>query len=146
MMNEEKALNGFGAGINCTMAVFGELAPEFGLQEEQARRIASAFGSGMGCGNTCGCVSGALMALGLAFGADGAGQGEKAQMLSEKKAEFEKLFKVKFGSVICCEMLGGLNPSIPEQLAEIVEKSLMPKVCAPAVCAACEIVRDLLDD
>ncbi|MBQ8830786.1 MAG: C_GCAxxG_C_C family protein [Oscillospiraceae bacterium] len=146
MMDKEKALNGFGTGINCAMAVFGELAPELGLPEEQARKIASAFGSGMGRGNTCGCVSGALMALGLAFGADGAGQSEKAQQLSEKKSEFEKLFIEKFGSLTCCEMLGGLNPSVPEQLADIVEKGLMPQICAPAVCFACETVMELIDD
>lgn len=145
-MTEEKALNGFGTGVCCSMAVFGELAPEVGVSEETAKKIASAFGSGLGCGSICGCVMGALMALGLAVGPDGAGQGEKAQLLSEKKAEFEKRFTEKFGSTVCPKMLGGLDPAVPEQLGQIVEQGLMAKICAPAVCFACETVRDILDD
>ncbi len=145
MMTEEKALTGFGGGIHCSMAVLGEVAGLIGMDEEEAKKLGSAFGDGMGHGGVCGCVTGAYMALGLRFGNWEEGQTEQMAILSEKKAEFERRFTEKFKSVICPEILGGLNPAKPEEKAVIVEKGLMKTTCAPAVCAAAEILKELLD-
>ena len=52
--------------FSCSQAVFSTLAPEFGINEENALKISSAFGGGMmRHGEVCGAVTGSLMTLGL---------------------------------------------------------------------------------
>ena len=53
-MTPEKALAGFGLG--CAQHVFGEFAPQLGLDRDTALRIAALFGSGMFEGATWGPV------------------------------------------------------------------------------------------
>ena len=137
-ITEEKAFEGFGSGTNCCMAVFGQAAELLGFDVETAQRIGAGFGAGMGLGGTCGCVSGAFMALGLKYSA-----GDK---LNEKKASFIEQFTAAFNGCACTEVLGGLNPAVSEDMAVMVEKGLMRTTCAPAVCKACEILKDLLDE
>ncbi len=43
-------------------------ADECGLEEEQALKLGSCFGSGMRKGEVCGAVTGALMVLGMIYG------------------------------------------------------------------------------
>ena len=144
-MTPEKALTGFGSGISCAMAVFGELAPELGLDELTAKKIAAGFGSGLGNGGTCGCVTGALMALGLKYGNCVPGDMEQAAIFKAKRAEFEQKFTEKYGSLVCAEILGGINPTVPEDKEVMLKEGLMPKICAPAVCTACEILKEMFD-
>lgn len=50
---------------NCCQSVVLCFAPEAGVTEEQAYRMAYHFAAGMRMGATCGAVTGGLMALGL---------------------------------------------------------------------------------
>lgn len=50
---------------NCCQSVVLCFAPDAGVSEEQAYRMAYHFAAGMRMGATCGAVSGGLMALGL---------------------------------------------------------------------------------
>ena len=137
-ITEEKAFEGFMSGTNCCMAVFSQSAELLGFDVETAQNIAAALGAGMGIGSTCCCVTGAFMALGFKYGA-----GEE---LDAKKAEFIEKFTAQFKSCNCPEILGGLNPAVGDDMAEIMDKDLMHTVCAPAVCAACAIVKELIDE
>ena len=56
----ERTVACFKDGLNCTQAVLSTYGPQFGLDRENAVKIAKAFGSGMGMGETCGAVTGAL--------------------------------------------------------------------------------------
>lgn len=67
-MTQDKALECFGGGLDCSQVVFGYGAELLGEDKEKAVKIAAAFGGGMWNGETCGCVTGALMALGLKYG------------------------------------------------------------------------------
>ena len=98
----------------------------------------------MGLASACGCVSGALMAIGYKYGNCEPGQTEQMARFNEKKRAFLQAFKERFGSTQCVAMLGGLDPAVPEQRAEIAQKGLMKSLCAPAVCAAVEILEDIL--
>ena len=51
---------------NCAQGVLVPFAEKFGVNEEQAYKIASNFAKGMKMGSVCGAVTGALMVLGLA--------------------------------------------------------------------------------
>lgn len=143
MLKKEDVLQGFFKGVCCSMAVFGEAAREHGMDEAAARRIASCFGSGMEHAGLCGCVTGAYMALGLKYGAGGPGETEKLAQLREKKAEFERRFSERWGSLECTKMLGGFDPARPDELKAAVERGLFESVCAPAVCDACAILKEL---
>ena len=91
----------------------------------------------------CGCVTGAYMALGLTYGNSVPGEVEKIALLKKKKAEFERRFAERWGSLECTKMLGGLDPARPEELKAAVERGLFQSVCAPAVCDACAILKEL---
>ncbi len=140
----DEAFQNFGQGINCCMQVFGAVAEELGLSVEEARRLGAGFGGGMGLGSTCGCVTGALMALGYKYGNEEPDQSEQVALFNEKKKAFLTAFTEKYGGTRCPDLLGGLNPAVPEDKAQIGEKGLMKSVCANAVCAAVEILRELL--
>ena len=54
---------------NCCQSVVLPFAPDAGMTEEDAYRMAYHFAAGMRMGGTCGAVTGGLMVLGL-FGVD----------------------------------------------------------------------------
>lgn len=137
MLKEEEVLQGFFAGVCCSMQVFGEAAREQGFDEATARRIASCFGSGMEHAGLCGCVTGAYMALRLKYGNGAPGEAEKIALLKEKKAEFERRFAERWGSLECTKMLGGLDParprsSKPRSSAASFSPSALPRSATPA--------------
>lgn len=67
MTHKEKAAALFDEKFNCSQAVLGAFAEEYGLSEEQALHIALCFSAGMRKGEVCGAVSGAIMVLGLKY-------------------------------------------------------------------------------
>ena len=50
---------------NCAQSVLLPFAPDAGMSEEDAFRLAANFGGGMQMGGTCGAFTGGMMALGL---------------------------------------------------------------------------------
>ena len=144
-ITEEQALMGFGTGVDCSQAVFGEFADQLGLDRETALKIAAPFGGGMWHGETCGCVVGALMAIGLKYGQGEAPDQEKKQQMLAKKAQFEAAFTAKRGSCICKEILG-YDLSKPEEMAKVMEENLFAKVCCKCVVEACGILAEILND
>ena len=54
--------------FNCAQTVFSLFAPDLGIDEKTALKIASGFGGGMACAETCGAVTGAYMVIGLKHG------------------------------------------------------------------------------
>ena len=145
VLESEEVFRNFGQGINCCMQVFSAVAEDVGISEAEAKKIGAGFGGGIGLASTCGCVTGALMALGYKYGNCEPGQSEQMALYNSKKKEFLEAFRARFGDTQCVALLGGLNPAIPDQKAQIVEKGLMKSFCAPTVCAAVEILNDILD-
>lgn len=142
-MTEEKALMGFGTGVDCSQAVFGEFAEQLGIDRDDALRIAANFGGGMWEGEVCGAVAGALMALGLKYGQGEDADPDKKNEMMAKAAEFKKLFCEKHGSCICREILG---LKIPEDMEQIMAENKFGTVCNRVVVDACEICADILND
>lgn len=145
-MTEEKALECFGGGLDCSQVVFGYGAEFLGEDKEKAMKIAAAFGGGMWNGETCGCVTGALMAIGLKYGHYKPGDEDAKNEMLAKRAEFEEEFKAfaeSGGSLICKEILG-YDLSKEEELAKIMEEGLLTTKCPKLACHACEILEDLL--
>lgn len=142
-LTPEKALEGFGSGVDCSQAVFAEFAPQFGIDRATALKISANFGGGMWEGATCGAVVGALMALGLKYGqGDGPDQEAKNKMM-QKAAEFKARFSETYGSCVCKEMLGY---KIPEEMDKILAENKFGKVCCHAAVDACRICADILNE
>lgn len=106
MEKEEQARKKFVDGRNCCQAVFATFAPELGVDEATALRIASSFGGGIGrLREVCGAFSGLCMVAGLLKGyADGETPEEKAAHYALIQELAEK-FKKEHGSLICREIL-----------------------------------------
>ena len=81
--------------INCAQAVLMAFAPELGLPEETAAKVAALFGTGMKIGSACGAYTGGLMVLGLAGLKD-----------ADTAAEYTEAFRMlEEGRLDCAELL-----------------------------------------
>jgi C_GCAxxG_C_C family probable redox protein len=137
----ESARLRFSQNFNCAQSVFVIFAPQLGLDEHQALKIASPLGGGVARrGQVCGAVTGALMALGLAHGADTPAGKEDAYRLGE---EFMQLFEARHATILCRELLD-LDISTPEGLQQAREKGLFNSLCPLYVGDAVEIVQEML--
>ena len=103
----ERAVENFMAGYGCCQSVLAAFADLYGLDEQQAKKIAAGFGGGVGrLRMMCGAVSGIVMLVGLDCGqTEGSDRDGKSacykvvqQLLAQSEAEN--------GSLICAEILG----------------------------------------
>lgn len=112
-----------------------------GLKPEEAAKLASSFGGGFGrLREVCGCVSGMALAAGAIYGySDPKAMEEKA----EHYALVQKLageFKERNGSIICRELLDGINNDtnpVPEERTESYYKK---RPCADFAYTAADIL------
>jgi len=80
----------FSQHYNCSQSVFSAFAEQLGMDQETALKLASPFGGGVARrGEICGAVSGALLALGLARG---------AQLPAEKEGIYRLWSALRLGS------------------------------------------------
>ena len=134
----EEIISKFAAGKGCAQCTLAPWADGLGYDEEEMFRLGAAFSGGMFRGDTCGAVTGALMALGLAFGDDGA-------LIGQKAAEFQAAFTERFGSTICRDLLG-YDLSVPGELEKARESGRMTEACSAYVRGASEILQELMQD
>jgi C_GCAxxG_C_C family probable redox protein len=137
----EIAVARFRQNFNCAQSVFVAFAPQLGMDESQAFKLASPFGGGVARrGQTCGAVTGALMALGLAQEADTPAGKEDAYRLGE---EFLQRFEARHATILCRELID-CDISTPEGRQQAREKSAFTALCPLFVRDAAEIVQAML--
>lgn len=144
MTSEEKAVDMFKNGYNCSQSVFTACVPDEKINREMKIALASGFGAGIGRNaETCGAVSGAVMALGASL------IGKKFESDAAMKAhgiiladKFVKEFKAAEKTVICRELLGR-DLSIPEEDAYLREKGIYSTRCFDLVKLAVKIVEKI---
>jgi C_GCAxxG_C_C family probable redox protein len=133
------------AGFNCSQSVFAALAPELGLDQETALKIAAPFGGGISrMGETCGAVTGALMAIGLKEGfsePDPAAKERIYQIGRQLLARFSELH----ASTRCRDLLG-CDLSTPEGLAKARQRGVFKNQCPVYVKDAVQIASGMLAD
>ena len=143
----ERAEEYFREGYNCAQAVFLAFAPEYGMSEDAAKRIASSFGGGIGgMRSVCGTVSGMCMAAGLIRGyAD-------PQDYEVKKAHYAFVsdlvqeFQEENGSIICRELLGLSRKGTPDVPSQRTNEYYKKRPCAELAHMAADILEKHLDD
>ena len=138
----EKAKELFKQGYNCSQAVLGVFCEELGLDFDTAIKIASSFGGGMGrMREVCGTVSGMFMAAGLAFST----KDNKAEQYKIVQ-ELAKRFKDKNGSIICRELLEGIESSTSPTPSERTENYYKKRPCVELVGDSVEIFEEFLKE
>lgn len=110
IIHEEKARELFLQGYNCSQAVVCAFCDVTGLNMETSARMASSFGGGLArLREVCGTVSGAAIVLGLAGGySDPKDYGAKQRHYALVR-EFARRFAEVNGSIICRELLQGVE-------------------------------------
>ncbi len=101
-----KAAELFLSGYNCSQSVAAAFAPEMGLTQGQAAKMASAFGGGMGrLREVCGAVSGMLLVLSMLYGYDTPGDDAGKRKLYTEVQELAGAFREEHSSIVCREIL-----------------------------------------
>ncbi|MDP4178399.1 MAG: C-GCAxxG-C-C family protein [Bacillota bacterium] len=106
MEKQEKAMEYFQNGCNCSQAVVMPYAEELNVNEGIIQKMAVAFGGGMSkAGKVCGCLSGALMVIGLKYGEDSAKIVANRIKSYNEGQKFMKQFNETFGATDCRELI-----------------------------------------
>ncbi len=148
MMNKkDRAAQYHENGYGCAQSVLASYAPDFGMDEKHALRLATGFGSGMGrmC-EVCGAVSGAFMVIGLKYGkesSDGTRYSAETETTYRLVAELAHKFKEKNGSIFCRELIGH-NLMDPAERAKVVELGLFTTTCRKCILDAIDLLEEML--
>ncbi|MCQ2546642.1 MAG: C-GCAxxG-C-C family protein [Clostridia bacterium] len=140
-MTEEKAMELYHGGIDCSQLTFAHGLELMGMDPELGYKAGACFGGGMFCGKTCGCVTGSLMAIGMQYGHYKLNDRETKEEMMKVKAQFEEMFIAEHGSLMCNELLGY---KIPEDMEKIMQEGLLDKICPKLAVTACNILEELL--
>lgn len=126
--------------FNCAQTVFSLFAPELGIDEKTALKIASGFGGGMACAETCGAVTGAYMVIGIKHGHDVSDADKKANTKNQIR-KFNEKFKAQHKSLICKE-LTGFDISTPEGSEAANKNGVFQTKCPLFIKTACNILEE----
>ncbi len=138
MTHKEKATKIFYEEFNCSQAVLGAYAEEYGLTVDQAMKVAACFSGGVRKGEVCGAVSGAIMVIGLKYG-----EGADYKAIAYPKAvEFVDMFKEKNASYVCRDLLG-CDISSEEGMLYAREEGLFTDICPRMVESAVDILEEM---
>lgn len=145
MNHAQKAKDLFKEGYNCSQAVIGAFCEELGLDFKTAMKLSSSFGGGMGrMREVCGAVSGMFMAAGLQYGSDSTDNPLAKAQHYARIQELAKIFKDKNGSIICRELLKGIETSNTPTPSDRTETYYKKRPCADLVADAAEIFEQYL--
>ena len=139
--HSEKAARLFAEGMNCAQSVFAAFSDVTGMDEELALRLSSSFGGGMGrMREVCGTCSAMFMVLGILYG-------EGTQKDDRIKAEHYKRiqdmadeFRKEHGTIICRELLKGLNVTSTPVPEKRTEEYYRVRPCVKFIRTAAEIL------
>ncbi len=147
MTKGEQAKEYFKSGCNCAQAVLLAFLDETGLDRETAIKASAAFGGGLGrLREVCGAVSGMSMAAGMIYGSDNEND---PQVKKELYAIVQKLageYKEQNGSIICRDLLEGVNVTggeVPEKRCEGYYKK---RPCGELVQCAADILERYIEN
>ena len=142
---EQRAMELFRNGYNCSQAVLLAFCPELNMERETAAAIASSFGGGIGrLREVCGAFSGMAMVAGLKKGyTDPKSREDKARHY-QLIQELAERFRRENGSIVCRELLSlppGADPPVPsERTAEFYKK----RPCVELVGCGARIAAEVL--
>ena len=100
------AVRNFESGYNCAQSVFLAYSDIFDLDVELAKKMSVSFGGGVGrMREICGTVSAMAMLAGFRYPVDNPGDMEARALNYGMVQKMAGLFKEKFGTIICRDLL-----------------------------------------
>lgn len=146
MSRVERAKEYFMQGYACSQAVALAFSDLIEMEEEMIAKLTLPFGGGLGrLRLTCGAVSGIAFVIGSIF-AKGENSPENKKMTYAITQELCLKFKGEYGSLICQELLEGMN--VPVQVGGQAEprtqEYYQKRSCADMVAFAAQILDNYL--
>ena len=143
----ERARELFLQGYSCAQAVACAFCDVTGQSMEDAARMASSFGGGLArLREVCGTVSGAVLVLGLVRGYSDPKDYEAKKAHYVLVQEFARRFSERNGSIVCRELLKGVQAAeglVPEARTEQYYKK---RPCPALAFSAAGILEELLSE
>lgn len=144
MEKKDIAAARFKDGFCCSQAVFSVFAPQIGLDEITALKVADGFGSGMTMCSICGAVTGGIMTISLYYGRTQPDDEDSKLKNRATIQDFLQRFKEINGDLECKQLLG-CDISIPEA-KELAEKNgLFDTVCPRLIMSSVETLENILE-
>lgn len=129
---------------NCAQSVFSVFSTDFGLDEDNAISIASAFGGGLAhTQRTCGVITGSLMAIGLALYDHDSEPGIAKTMVYDHSLDFMNQFRELHKSLECRTLLGA-DMHTEEGQKFIADNDLYENRCERFIDDAVKIVERMI--
>lgn len=140
----EQAVATFEEGYSCAQSVFATYADLFGIERQDALKLASALGGGVGrMREVCGAVSAIALLAGIKEGnteltEDGK---EKIYALTRQLAD---RFKEQNGSMICRELLNLTEAEESARPEARTPEYYAKRPCGKLIASASKIIEELL--
>ena len=140
-LHEEKALNYFRDGYNCSQAVMLAFCDVMDMDEKTALKISSSFGGGIArMREVCGAVSGMFMVAGMLYGYTGAEDKVEKDNHYKRIQQLAGQFKEINGSYICRELLKGVDYTSDHISADRTTEFYKLRPCERMVCDAARLM------
>jgi C_GCAxxG_C_C family probable redox protein len=142
-MKEDDAIFKFMNGLNCAQSVASSFCKELGVDEKQIMQITSGFGAGIARKQeVCGAVTGGIIALGLKYDTEEF-RSKNKEIVFEKVNEFTSDFERIHGSIICRNLLNGIDLKAKDGQI-LMKERLKNDVCAKCVQSAVQILEKMI--
>lgn len=143
MKQQQKARELFKKGYNCSQAVLGAFAEDFGMKQGDAMKVAAALGGGIGrMRETCGALTGMLMAQGFLDGGFESSDAQGKLRCYMAAEELASRFESANGSMLCKELIGVQRGELPTP----DEAARHKEICMGFVESAAEILQDYIEE
>ena len=141
MTKGEIAKNYFLSGKNCSQSVALAFKEELGLSERDIEKLTIGLGGGLArLRLTCGVVSGMAIVLGSLFEKEG-----KAKAYAVIQSACDK-FKKETGSLICGELLSGVNSDTSPNPEERTKEYYKKRPCADLCLLGADVVEQTIKE
>lgn len=144
MSRQEKAIEIFRQGYNCSQAVAMAFDDVVGIDKDTLAKMAVGLGGGVGrMREVCGTVSGMAMVLGLIYGSSESDSKNTVYPYVQKACE---KFKDENGSIVCRELLAGVSASKGGTAEARTPEFYKKRPCAELVGDAVRIVEEIIEE
>lgn len=143
---EEKAINSFKSGLNCSQAVLSAYSDKLNFDNNLALSVACGFGGGMGrLQLTCGAVTGSFMVLGVYNCNKFADNTERKEKTYSMVQKFSEKFKKINGTTDCISLLKcDLKTDEGHRYAK--DNNLFETVCEKCISDSISIINELIEN
>jgi C_GCAxxG_C_C family probable redox protein len=142
---EEKAIESFRSGLNCSQSVVSAYTEEMNFDRNLALSISCGFGGGMGrLQETCGAATGAFMVMGIHYCRKYSDNKDRKETTYAAIQKFSKEFTVLHGTMNCMELINvDLKSEDGHRLLK--ESNLSENVCEKCILDSLKITEDILN-